>query len=129
MTSFSGEIYVKVDDVKGSVVKPAAYVGWIAASSITWPGGDSLRGGRISGKFFPDFTDGTVYLTCTSGLHTPSLLHSAAQGRHIKSIQIHLIHPKITIRALIEDVLVAVRLKSDRTEEVEFAAAKGTASR
>ncbi|HEX2887384.1 hypothetical protein [Vineibacter terrae] len=128
MTSYSGEIYVKVDDVKGSVVKPAAYVGWIAASSITWPGGDSLGGGRTSGKFFPDFTDGTVYLKCTSGLHTPSLLRSAAQGRHIKSIQIHLVHPKITIRALIEDVLVTVRLNADRSEDVELLAAKGTAS-
>jgi hypothetical protein len=134
-------MYIKVEGIKGDVVKPSAFVGWIEASYMSWPGGtvavDATNGtARNSGNYpmnpggkdqldgFNDFpskaiTNGDFEVVVTRGKHTVLLMERAVNGRDPFAVDIWvpLDHNKL-LKAAFSGVMVAsIYTRDPRTEQ------------
>jgi type VI protein secretion system component Hcp len=87
------KMYMKVDGVKGEVVTPSTYIGWIEIDGLTWPGEPPSSGNTAppvadaKGVFrdYPDFPsktvkDGDVVVRSTPGKHSPQMFRLVQQG-------------------------------------------------
>jgi hypothetical protein len=139
------KMYMNVDGVKGDVVTPAAYVGWIEIVGLTWPGEPPSSGSTgnplvadAKGVFrdYPDFPsktvkDGEVVVRAFPGKHSPQMFRLVQQATPVTvEIQAPMPHGKL-VKAWLTNAIVSAYTSgtssggSAPTELITFAAESG----
>jgi type VI protein secretion system component Hcp len=140
----SMKMYMKVDGVKGDVVTPATYLGWIEIYGLIWPG-EPLRWSAngpaatpdATGAFrdYPDFPsktmkDGDVSVSAIGGKHSPQIFRMAVDGtRTSVDIWVPLPHNKLLKARLTNAIIInystSINGEGSSPEQITFSAESG----